>query len=77
VAKIIERGGMATRDLGMAEGKGGILGVLFTAPPPWSAPSLSNDQQSVLWGRAALTGKIGLVLSLIVGLLAAINSLSN
>lgn len=77
VAKIIERGGMATRDLGMAEGKGGILGVLFTAPPPWGAPGLSDDQQTALWGRATMTGKIGLVFSLIVGLLAAINILSS
>ena len=77
VTKITDHGGLVTRDLGMAEGEGGILGVLFTAPPPWAASNLSQDQKSMLWSRASMTGKIGLVVSLIAGIIAAINMLSS
>jgi hypothetical protein len=34
------------RDLGMVEGKGGILGVWGTEAPDWAAPSLPLAQQA-------------------------------
>ena len=48
--------GLPLRDLGMVEGKGGFLGVLFTSVPRWDAPSLQAARQAALWRRAAITG---------------------
>ena len=60
-----------TRDLGMAEGQGGILAVLFTSPPRWDAPNLGVERQTALWHRAVWTGAFALVAMLVV-LVAAI-----
>ena len=58
VKHIVRRGKLEARDLGMAEGRGGILLVLFTAPPSWDAPSLSDDRQATLWRAAGMTGQV-------------------
>lgn len=52
---IVLRTGLPLRDLGMAEGKGGFLGVLFTSVPGWDTPSLPAGQQTALWHRAGMT----------------------
>lgn len=48
--------GLPLRDLGMVEGKGGILGAIFTSIAPWDAPGLPIARQAALWRRAAMTG---------------------
>jgi len=56
------RTGLPLRDLGMVEGKGGFLGVLFTSVPGWDTPGMSVRQQAGSWNRAELTfGLAGLV----------------
>lgn len=65
-AHIVERGGIPLHDLGMAEGKGGILAVLFTSPPQWDAPSLPTKSQDALWRRATFTGRLALMVSILV-----------
>ncbi len=66
VGRMIEvialRTGLPLRDLGMVEGKGGFLGVLFTSVPGWDTPGMSVRQQAGSWNRAELTfGLAGLV----------------
>jgi hypothetical protein len=70
-AHIVQRGKIEMRDLGMAEGKGGILSVLFTSPPPVDAPSLDVKRQGALWNRVTMTGVLALIAPIVV-LLAVI-----
>ena len=60
VRQIVGRSRLELRDLGMAEGRDGLLGVLFAAPPPWDAPSLSAERQGELWAAAERTGSLAL-----------------
>jgi hypothetical protein len=55
--------GLPVRDLGMAEGKGGLLGVLFTSVPGWGDPGLPAARQAAFWRRAELTGMIACLVS--------------
>ena len=56
IEDLAARAGVPVTDLGMAEGKGGLLGVWGTHAPDWAAPALSPERQRSLWGRAAATG---------------------
>jgi hypothetical protein len=56
VTALAARAHCPVRDLGMVEGKGGVLAVWGTHPPDRSTPSLPLAQQMRLWGRAAATG---------------------
>ena len=56
VGDIAARAGIQVDDLGMAEGRGGLLGVWGTHAPDWAAPALSPERQRSLWARAAVTG---------------------
>jgi hypothetical protein len=56
IGDLAARAGVAVTDLGMAEGRGGLLGVWGTHAPDWAAPALSPERQRTLWGRAAATG---------------------
>jgi hypothetical protein len=56
VDDLAARAGLAVKDLGMAEGHGGLLGVWATHAPDWAAPALSPQRQRSLWARAAATG---------------------
>jgi hypothetical protein len=67
---IVEHGKMELRDLGMAEGKGGVLSVLFTSPPHWDAPNLDAKKQEALWNRVTLTGALALIAPIVVLLVA-------
>jgi hypothetical protein len=58
VADLAARAGVEVKDIGMAEGKGGLLGVWGTHAPDWAAPALSAERQRSLWGRAAATGAV-------------------
>jgi hypothetical protein len=55
-ADIAERAHVPLRDLGMVEGRGGMLAVWGTHAPDWAAPSLPLAFQLRLWRRAAATG---------------------
>jgi len=52
------RAGVAVRDLGMVEGKNGVLDVWGTHAPDWAAPSLPLAQQLRLWRHATFTGSL-------------------
>ena len=69
--EIATRAGVPLDDLGMAEGRAGVLGMWFARPPAWSAAALPADRQARLWRRVGLTG--GLVgLAALVVLLARV-----
>jgi hypothetical protein len=57
-ADIAERAHVPLRDLGMVEGRGGVLAVWGTHAPDWAAPSLPLAQQFRLWRHAAFTGTL-------------------
>lgn len=63
---IARRGGLEIRDLGMAKGRGGVLSLLFSAPPRRDAPTLSDVEQSALWRGAQMTGWLSLLAALVV-----------
>jgi hypothetical protein len=69
VNELATRAGVEVRDLGMVEGRGGVLGVWGTRSADWTAPSLSHERQARLWRRAALTGSIAGAVILIAILL--------
>jgi hypothetical protein len=58
VKQIVRRGQVAVNDLGMVEGRGGIVGVLFASAPPWDAPTLSAERQAWFWRKARMTGAV-------------------
>ncbi len=73
VAELQARSEAPLNDLGMVEGRGGILGVWGTSAMPWSAPSLPASGQARLWRRVALTGWVAggaFLLALLVRFLA-------
>jgi hypothetical protein len=57
-ANIAERAHVPLRDLGMVEGRGGVLAVWGTQAPDWAAPSLPLALQLRLWRHAAATGSL-------------------
>ncbi len=60
VGDLAARAGVALRDLGMVEGKGGLLGVWGTHAPDWGAPPLPRDRAMRLWRHAAATGSLAI-----------------
>jgi hypothetical protein len=63
--------GLPVRDLGMVEGKGGVLGVLFTSVSGWSEPGLPPARQARLWRRAGATVAIAGLVTLAALILSA------
>jgi hypothetical protein len=57
-AAIVERAQVPLRDLGMVEGRGGVLAVWGTHAPDWAAPSLPLAQQLRIWRHVATTGTL-------------------
>lgn len=73
VDQIVARSGAPLRDLGMAEGKGGVLGVWGTHEPDWASPALSQARQRQLLLRVAITGMLPvplIIFAIVVRLLA-------
>ena len=66
VSKIMQHYDLPLHDLGMAEGKAGILQVLFSSPPARDAPNLDDRAQGKLWRRAITTGRLSLVMTILV-----------
>lgn len=67
--KLAARAGVALRDLGMVEGRGGFLAVWGTHAQDWATPSLPADRQARLWRRVVITGQLAAVSTAIVFLL--------
>lgn len=61
VADLMARTGLKLHDLGMVEGRGGVLAAWGTHAPDWAAPSLSPARQDRLWRRAIGTGNAAIV----------------
>jgi hypothetical protein len=55
---IVARAGVPLRDLGMVEGRGGVLSVWGTHAPAWAAPSMPLSRQQQVWRRVGFTGKL-------------------
>jgi hypothetical protein len=62
VQDLVARAGVGVRDLGMAEGGGGVLGVWGTHAADWAAPALSRSRQYQLMRKAANTGALAFLL---------------
>lgn len=58
VSEIVQASGVEVRNLGMVQGRGGILAVWFASAPPWETPSLSLERQKELWRAARMTGAL-------------------
>ena len=76
VSEIMRHYDLPLHDLGMAEGKAGILQVLFSSPPAQDAPNLDDRSQSKLWRRAVTTGRLSLIMTILV-LIAVIIGYAN
>jgi hypothetical protein len=61
--------GIAITDLGMVEGRGGVLMVAGAAAEAWGAPSLRQSEQAQLWRRVVATGAAPLTIFLLALLL--------
>jgi hypothetical protein len=59
--ELAKRADVALKDLGMAEGRGGLLCAWGTHAPDWAAPALPTERQRQLWARAGMTGAIAAV----------------
>ncbi len=70
-AEIAARAGVPLRDLGMAEGDGGVLAVWGTHAPDWAAPQLPAARQAKLWRAIALTGALPIPLIVLALMLRA------
>jgi len=58
--EIAGRSGARWRELGMVEGKGGLLGVWGARAPEWGAAPLPREQAEAVWQRAAMTGRLAM-----------------
>ncbi len=72
VNALVTRTGAPVHDLGMVEGKGGILLVAGAAPDAWTAASLPDDEQARLWRRVALTGALPMLILVLAWTIAAL-----
>lgn len=63
-ADLAARAHVPLRDLGMVEGKGGVLAV-GTHAPDWAAPRLPLAQQLRLWRHVAITGSFAIAVVII------------
>lgn len=73
IQDIVRVGDLPIRDLGMAEGRGGFLSILFASPPKWETSNLTAGQQSALWNAAKSTGSWARIMSVIVAIAALLS----
>jgi hypothetical protein len=62
IEEIAARAKIEVRDLGMSEGRGGVLGVVHTEAADWSAPALPASRQARLMRKAVNTGAFAILL---------------
>ena len=60
-AELARRAAIGITDLGMAEGKGGVLMVAGAAAPGWDSPTLPGAAQARLWRSVIWTGALPVV----------------
>lgn len=67
-AAMVAHAQVPLRDLGMVEGRGGLLSVWGAHAPDWAAPSLPRALQMRLWRHAAFTGylAIGILIAALI-----------
>ena len=58
--EIAARSGARWCELGMVEGKGGVLGMWGARAPEWGAAPLPRHRAEALWRRAAMTGRLAM-----------------
>jgi hypothetical protein len=75
-ADIAERAHVPLRDLGMVEGRGGVLAVWGTHAADWAAPSLPLALQLRLWRHAAFTGTLALSIVILAVMLRLVIAFS-
>ena len=71
VDTIVQKTGLPLVDLGMVEGQGGLLGVLFTSVPRWETAGMPAERMRALWHKAAMTGGLAAVV-VIAGLILSV-----
>ena len=67
--------GIEMHDLGMSEGRGGLLGVAFVRPADWDAPAVEEARAEMLTRRARRTGMVAWVAALVVLVVVALQNL--
>ncbi|MFO1017917.1 MAG: hypothetical protein U1E03_09990 [Hyphomonadaceae bacterium] len=65
-AELARRAAIEITDLGMAEGKGGMLMVSGAAAPGWDSASLPDAAQARLWRQVMWTGALPIVAILLM-----------
>ncbi|KCZ54505.1 hypothetical protein [Hyphomonas chukchiensis] len=71
VDTIVQKTGLPLVDLGMVEGRGGLLGLMFTSVPGWETGSVSLERVHAMWQKAAMTGGLAGVV-VIAGLILSV-----
>ena len=66
VSEIITRAHVPLRDRGTVAGDGGFLGTWGTHAPDWAAPPLPRNLALRLWSRAATTGSLTMLATLLL-----------
>jgi hypothetical protein len=66
ITDLAARAGVELRELGMVEGRGGLLCAWDTHAPDWAAPPLPRDRQLRLWRHAASTGSLAISVVILV-----------
>ncbi|MEN7536990.1 hypothetical protein [Aurantiacibacter flavus] len=74
-AKLAQIGAVPMVEAAMVEGRGGLLGAWFTAPPADDAPALGPDGERSLWRRAGMTGRLAGLALLVVLVAMALSKL--
>jgi hypothetical protein len=57
--EIAARAGGRVRDVGKYEGRGGLLGAWFAAPPDWTATQVSRTRWETMQRRVTMTAWVG------------------
>tara|TARA_A100001391_G_scaffold7621_3_gene4843 strand:- start:40423 stop:41172 length:750 start_codon:yes stop_codon:yes gene_type:complete len=65
-AKLAQIGAVPMVEVAMVEGRGGLLGAWFTAPPAEDAPALGMEGENTIWRRAGMTGRMAAIAALVV-----------
>jgi len=70
-AELAVRAGVEVRELGMVQGRGGLLGVWGTHAPDWAARPLPLARQLRLWRHAASSGSLAILFIILAMMIRA------